>query len=253
MSGQYVIRFTLGVCFSTMFAIASAQTIGAEEAATEPETQENAEAEATPEEPNPDEIADLLNSRQQLQQTFTLERTINGEVVDSAKRTVTFSPGDPYQATEANPEDIREALKSRFDGELLTRNEAFEEAKIDFIIADVNRDGAMHADEFAVLAASWADNDTRNAEAPTEEIARQRHYDDFLAEISSEDIQLKRDKLAKQKFAFMAGAAEAISREDYIREYLLDFDTMDENNDGILKQDELRRFRAVTRGETIQE
>lgn len=251
MAGQCVLRLILGVCFSTAYAIASAQTVSTEEASTEPAAQENTEVKAASE-PDPDESADLLNSRQQLQQTFTLQRTINGEVVDRAKRTVTFTRDDPYQETEANPENVTEVLKLRFDGELLTRNEAFEEAKIDFIIADVNRDGAMHADEFAVLTASWVDNDTRNAEAPTEEIARQRHYDHFLAEISSDDIQLKRDTMAKQKFAFMAGASETISREDYIREYLLDFDTMDENNDGILKQEELRRFRAVTRGETIQ-
>ncbi len=56
---------------------------------------------------------------------------------------------------------------------------------------------------------------------------------------------------AKQKFAFMAGAAQTLSLEDYIREYLLDFDAMDVNDDMILTGEELMRFRALNRGETL--
>ncbi len=56
---------------------------------------QDAEDDASPpqeEELNEDETADLLNSRQQLQQTFTLKRTINGELVETKKKTVTLSP-----------------------------------------------------------------------------------------------------------------------------------------------------------------
>jgi len=201
--------------------------------------------------PDPDNVADLLNARQQLQQSITLKRTINGEVVESEKRTVTFSRDAPRRATEADRESLREVLKSQFDGEVLTRNEAFEEAKIDFIIADTDRSGAVDAEEFASLVATWADDDARAAPAPTDDIARQRRYDDFLTDISQGDAELARDVMAKRKFAFMAGASQTLSREDYIREYLLDFDAMDANNDARLEDEELRRFRAVSRGEDV--
>lgn len=261
MNGTYAFHIMLGVCVSAFCAAAYAQppeddapvveTAAQEAPETGPET--SPETSNQPATPNPDESADLLNSRQQLQQNFTLERTINGEVVESEKRTVTFSRGDPYRATEADRESITDVLRSEFDGKLLTRNEAFEEAKIDFIIADTDRNGAVDADEFAALVASWADNDARDAEAPTEDIARQRRYDAFLSQIGADDVdvELKRDHMAKQKFSFMTGAAQTLSREDYIREYLLDFDTMDTDDDGQLKGDELRRFRAVSRGERV--
>ncbi len=199
---------------------------------------------------NPDEMADMLNSQQQLRQTFTLKRTINGEIVESEKRTVTFSRDTPYRETEAG-ETTLEALKSAFDGELLTRTEAFEEAKLDFAIADIDRNGRMTIDEFADLVDTWRENEARMADAPTKNIARQRHYEAFLAEINPDAAEMQNEAYARQKFMFMAGAAETVSREDYIREYLLDFDAMDENQDALLRGDELMRFRALNRGETL--
>lgn len=197
---------------------------------------------------NPDEMADLLNSRQQLKQTYTLKRTINGEVVESKKRTVTFSRNSPYRETEAGVTTV-EALKAAFDGELLTRIEAFEEAKVDFTVADVDRNEIMTQEEFVRLVNTWRQDDARTADAPTEEIARQRQYDAFLFEISPQAAESQSDQYAREKFAFMAGAAETVSRADYIREYLLDFDTMDVNKDTLLRSDELMRFRALNRGE----
>ena len=254
MDGKPAFRIALAVGLSTLCAVVHAQQ-PAEGISPEPENvdAENAPTGEATETPDPDSSADLLNSRQQLQQSFTLKRTINGEVVESEKRTVTFERGEPYRETEADTESITDALRSEFDGKLLTRNEAFEEAKIDFIIADTDRNGAVDAEEFAVLVASWSDNDARNAEAPNDDIARQRRYDDFLSEISGDDAELERDIMAKRKFSFMAGAAQTLSREDYIREYLLDFDTMDTDNDGQLKDEELRRFRATSRGEQLAE
>lgn len=254
MDGKSAFRIALGVALSALCAVSYAQQ-PAESVAPEPEIAdaEDEQVEQAGETPDPDSSADLLNSRQQLQQSFTLKRTINGEVVESEKRTVTFERGEPYRETEADTESITDVLRSEFDGKLLTRNEAFEEAKIDFIIADTDRNGAVDADEFAVLVASWADNNARDAEAPNDDIARQRRYDDFLSEISSGDAELERDVMAKRKFSFMAGAAQTLSREDYIREYLLDFDTMDTDNDGQLKGDELIRFRAMSRGEQLSE
>jgi hypothetical protein len=199
---------------------------------------------------NPDESADLLNSRQQLQQTFTLRRTINGEVVETEQRTVIFDPNRPYRETEASQTTV-ERLKAAFDGEVLTRIEALEEAKIDFTIADINRDNAMDVTEFSELVASWRETDMRTVDAPNEKIARQREYDAFLAEISPETAKLQQDTNAKEKFLFLTGGAEQVTRKDYIREYLLDFDSMDEDNDTILQGNELLRFRALSRGETL--
>lgn len=200
---------------------------------------------------NPDEMADDLNSSQQLKQTFTLRRTIDGKVVETEKRTVIFGRDTPYRETEAGMSTV-ERLKAAFDGEALTRTEAFEEAKLDFIIADVNRDGKLTPEEFSGLVDSWRKNETRQASAPSQDIARQRQYDAFIEEIDPAAAEQKTESYAKQKFAFMAGAAATISLQDYIREYLLDFDSMDADDDMVLTSDELMRFRALNRGETLE-
>ena len=197
-----------------------------------------------------DEMADDLNSRQQLQQTFTLKRSINGEVVATEERTVTYSRDIPYRETEAGRTTI-ERLKSVFDGEALTRTEAFEEAKLDFVIADMDRDELITATEFAGLVESWRKNAARRATSPSEEIARQRQYDAFLNEIAPEATEKRSETYALEKFAFMAGAAQTMNLQDYIREYLLDFDSMDTDKDAVLNGEELMRFRAINRGEAL--
>lgn len=95
-------------------------------------------------------------------------------------------------------------------------------------------------------------NDERQAAAPTDEIARQRKYDAFLEEIDPDTAEMQTKAYALEKFAFMAGAAETLSLQDFIREQLLDFDSMDANKDTILAGDELMRYRALNRGETIE-
>ena len=207
--------------------------------------------EAEPAELNPDEMADSLNSTQQLKQSFTLKRTIDGEVVETETRTVTYSRDTPYRETEAGRTTV-ERLKAAFDGEALTRTEAFQEAKLDFVIADTDRNDKITAQEFAILVESWRNDDVRQADAPNKEIARQRQYDAFLDEINPDAAEIQNEAYAKEKFAFMAGAADAMTLQDYIREYLLDFDSMDENQDTVLTGDELMRFRALNRGETLK-
>ncbi len=200
--------------------------------------------------PSADDMADQLNSQQQLKQTFTLKRTVNGKVVETKKKTVTLSPGDPYRPTEAGETTLQQ-VRSAFDNEVLSRVEAFEEAKIDFTIADVDRDGRMTAEEFANLVNSWRQTGARDTEAPSEEIAREREYQALLAAIDPDAAATENESNAKAKFAFISGAQETIAREDYIREYLLDFDTMDINDDTFLDGEELTRFRAVNRGEKV--
>lgn len=201
---------------------------------------------------NPDDMADMLNSRQELQQTFTLTRTIDDKVVETTQRTVTYDRDVPYRETEAGRTTL-ERLLAAFDGEALTRKEAFEEARLDFVIADQDRSGAINADEFASLVDSWREKQERQADAPTETIARQRQYDAFLGELDPAAARQQTEAYARRKFAFMAGAAEAISLQDYLREYLLDFDSMDTDKDQVLTGEELMKFRALNRGETLAE
>ena len=204
-----------------------------------------------PDDSSADNMADLLNSQQQLQQTFTFRRTINGEVVETDQRTVIYDRNSPSRPTEAGISTL-ERLTSRFDAEVLTRTEAFDEAKLDFTIADTNQDDMMSIDEFSALVASWRDVDTRNVvDAPTPVNKRQQQYDAFIAEISPETAKMKADKFANEKFLFLTGGMDSVARKDYIREYLLDFDAMDSNKDTILRGNELQKFRALNRGEEI--
>lgn len=205
---------------------------------------------AIPAGPNPDEMADQLNAQQQLKQSFTVTRTINGQVVESEKRTVTYSRGQPYRETEAGQSAI-EALKAAFDREVLTRTEAFEEAKLDFTQGDKNNDGALSEAEFVTLAGEWRASEARQVAASDEESARQRQYRAFIEGLDPMATQEELAARAKEKFMFMAGAAGALSREDYIREYLLDFDSMDRDRDMLLRSNELMEFRAANRGESV--
>lgn len=226
-------------------ALAASQAVLAQEPGDENAPPNPDEAQAENSEPNPDEAASFLNSRQQLQQTFTLKRTINGEVVEEKTETVTLSPGAPYRPTEAG-ETTLQKMREAFDREVLTRVEAFEEAKLDFTVADVNRDNQMSAEEFAGLVETWRNMEERAEPVLTEEEERQRAFE---ALFQTEEQTERRQQAALQKFAFMSGAAPTIGRADYIREYLLDFDAMDTDDDTILRAEELQDFRAALRGE----
>ncbi len=206
-----------------------------EDAAGASQTEASGDDGAQEEDVNEDEMADVLNSMQQLQQTFTLKRTIDGEVTQTEKRTITYTDDAPIRASEAGLSP-REQMMARFDNEVLTRTEAFEEAKLDFVVADVNRDGLMDADEFAGLVASWREKgdlaDGSGADAPGD---------------GAKDAEAA----ARLKFAFMAGASSVLTQKDYIREYLVDFDAMDANGDQFLKSEELADFRAANRGDMM--
>lgn len=201
---------------------------------------------------NPDEMAAYLNSQQQLKQTFTVTRTINGEVVETEQRTVVYTSDDPLRPSEAGT-TAKEALRVAFDREVLTRNEAFEEAKLDFAVADRNRDNAVTADEFIALVAAWREDSAREPMPADIEGARERQYRAFIEELDPEAAKAEMETNARAKFGFMAGAAGTLSRKDYIREYLLDFDSMDKDGDMILRGDELMQFRALNRGEKLEQ
>jgi hypothetical protein len=239
-----------GISAAFVFAAAQAQDPETAPATGEALGEATAETFAPIAGPNPDEMADQLNAQQQIQQSFTVTRTINGEVVETEKRTVTYDRNNPYRETEAG-QSAMEALKAAFDREVLTRTEAFEEAKLDFTAGDKDRDGVLSEGEFIELASEWRVDATREAAPGDPETARERQYRAFLDELNPEASKEELAARAKQKFLFMAGAAGALSREDYVREYLLDFDSMDRNRDMLLKANELMEFRAANRGEAI--
>jgi hypothetical protein len=199
---------------------------------------------------DPDNMADQLNARQQVRQSFTFTRTVNGEVVETKQEEIAYSRSDPVRSTEAKASAF-DALKAKFDREVLSRTEAFEEAKLDFVVADADHDGKMTEAEFQRLVRTWRnERDDASGDAQT---ARERQYRAFLDELEGTEAggESAGEAKARQKFAFMAGAAQTVGREDFIREYLVDFDAMDANGDMILRGDELLKFRALNRGDNL--
>lgn len=190
-----------------------------------------------------DEMADLLNSRQQIQQTWTFTRTINGEKLDEERRTITFDRNDPVRQSEARRSAF-DAASAAFARKVLTRTEAFEEAKLDFASADADRDGGLTADEFVTLVIRWRDNNNRS---PLD--TREQRYVDFVTDLDPEAEETRLVEQARAKFALMAGAAPRLSQQEYIREYLLEFDAFDVGGKGFLKGDEVLRFRAANAGD----
>ncbi len=222
------------------------------EAPAEPvtETVPDTETTATQSDSDADNMASQLNARQQIKQTFTVTRTINGEVVETDQRTVTYSRGDPTRPSEAGSSVVEELLTA-FNNEVLTRAEAFEEAKLDFVVADLDRDNLMSEQEFIGLVDTWRTNAARKAATTREQTARDRQYRAFIEELNPNMAAQESAVRASRKFAFMAGASPAMARDDYIREYLLDFDSMDSDGDGILRGEQLMEFRALNKGETL--
>jgi hypothetical protein len=195
---------------------------------------------------DPDNMADSLNSRQQIRQSFTFTRTKNGEVIETKQETVTYSRSDPVLTTEAQLSPF-DALKQRFDNEVLTRTEALEEARLDFVIADLDRDGRLTESEFLRLVATWRD---RSGDGDAAESARERQYRSFIEQLENETPVSDADA-ARTRYLTLAGSAPSISREDYVRDYLVDFDAMDADGDMMLRGDELIRFRALNRGREL--
>jgi hypothetical protein len=220
----------------TGFASASAQ-----ETAPAPEAPA---AEASPAESavNPDEMADFLNSQQQIRQGVTLTRSVDGQVVETKTETITYSPDDPLRGSEAGLSPL-EALQAEFDSEALTRKEAYEEAKLDFVVADLNRDDKMDESEFVFLVNGWQ-------EATVSGSGRGRFVDP-TPHADEASAKAEHESQARAKFAFLAGGAPTVSRKDYMREVLIDFDALDKNDDGILNGEELLYFRVANRGESI--
>ncbi|MEL6361370.1 MAG: hypothetical protein AAFR21_09800 [Pseudomonadota bacterium] len=223
----------------------ASESQSASDESAETETEANDDTENDVDEDN---MADALNSSQQLEQSFILKRTIDGKVVETTTKTVTYTDRDPLRDTEAG-QSVLEELRRDFDSALLTRREAFEEAKLDFALGDLDRDGKMTSTEFVGLVKTWRENDERAADATSPELRRKQRYVQFISGLNPDKSASSSEEKAMAKFGFMAGMSTSLSQKDYIREYLLDFDTMDEDNNALLEGDELMLFRAANRGE----
>ncbi len=224
----------------SLLVLSGAAQALAQEAA--PADQPAISEEAAPAPVNEDEMADLLNSQQQIRQGVTLTRSIDGTVVETRSETITYSPDDPLRGTEAALSPI-ERLKAEFASDALTRKEAFEEAKLDFVIADLNRDGKMDESEFVFLVNGWQD-------ATVSGLGRGRFVDP-TPHADEAAAKAEHESQARAKFSFIAGGSATVSRKDYMREVLIDFDALDKNNDSVLTGDELLNFRVANRGESI--
>ena len=244
--------------FALPLTLAALAPALAQEAASPDETApaEAAAVEAAPSEPAPvavaaepetatmseDEMANYLNSQPRITQGVTLTLTVDGEVVETAKKTITYARNDPVLATESGTTAM-EQLKAEFDTAAMTRKEAYEEARLDFVVADLDRDGRMTADEFAFLVKGWSDATVAGG-------GRSR-FVDLESHAADADHDALHDEQARKKFGFMAGGGAEISRKDYVREVLIEFDALDLNDDGLLKDEELLHFRAANRGEPL--
>ena len=224
----------------SLFALSSAVTASAQESAPAAPSAPAEHSAAPP--VNEDEMADLLNSQQQIRQGVTLTRSIDGTVVETRTETLTYSPDDPLRGSEAAMSPL-ERLKAEFASDALTRKEAFEEAKLDFVIADLNRDGKMDESEFVFLVNGWQDA-TVTGSGRGRFVDPTPHADEAVAKAEHESQ-------ARAKFSFIAGGSATVSRKDYMREVLIDFDALDKNGDGVLTGDELLNFRIANRGESI--
>lgn len=226
------------------FGAASAQEAG--DATAPAET--TAAGEPAPEEPaiDADNMADLLNSQQQIKQDVTLTRSVDGKVIETRTQTVVYSKDDPLRATEAGLSPL-DKLKAEFDSEALTRKEAIEEAKSDFVIADLNRDNEMSADEFVFLVKGW-----ENAEITG---SGQGRFVDPFFHVDEAEAAVEHEAQARDKFNAMAGVTEgvavSINRKMFQRSVLDEFEAHDLDKNEILQGDELLNFRAAVRGEAI--
>jgi len=191
---------------------------------------------------NEDEMADFLNSQQQIKQDVTLTRTIDGKVIETKKQTIIYSPGDPLRDSEAGLSPI-EQLKAEFDSQVLTRKEALEEARLDFVIADLDRDNTMNAAEFVYLVKGWQDAQISGS-------GHGRFIDPYF-HVDQEAADAEHAEQARTKFAEMAGDSAMLNKKAFTRNVIGQFEQYDLDKDDLLRGDELLNFRAAVRGETI--
>lgn len=191
---------------------------------------------------NEDEMADLLNSRQQIKQDVTLTKSVDGKVIETKTQTITYSKDDPLRDSEAGLSPI-ERLKAEFDSQSLTRKEALDEARLDFVVGDLDRNEDLTADEFVFLVKGWQDAEVSGS-------GRGRFVDPFF-HVDQASADAEHAAQARAKFALMAGEAATINKKRFTRRIVEEFEAHDLDKDELLTGDELLNFRAAVRGEPV--
>jgi hypothetical protein len=191
---------------------------------------------------NEDEMADYLNSQQQIKQDVTLTRTVDGKVIETKKETIVYSPNDPLRDSEAGLSPV-EQLKAEFDSQALTRKEALEEARLDFVVADLDRDNAMNAAEFVYLVKGWQDAEISGS-------GHGRFVDPYF-HVDQAAADAEHAEQARARFAAMAGENPTLNKKAFTRRVIEQFEQYDLDKDDLLRGDELLNFRAAVRGETV--
>lgn len=179
-----------------------------------PAQDDRAEEKAAEEPADSDNVAASLNAAQRLKQSYTLTRTVDGEVVERESREIAVDDDAPTRPTEAGVSAL-ERLKADFDGETLTRREAVDAARLDFALADKNRDGVMSADEFDGLAAIWR---TRDAIA---------------------------DASGRAPAATPVEPFPTLASQDFLARLMAAFDDSDSDGDGVLRGEQLTSYGAA--------
>lgn len=236
MTSPFVRLFAVSAALALTPLAALAQEIAAEPAPPLPVSAGDEPA------VNEDEIADYLNSQQQIKQDVTLTRSLNGEVVETRTETVIYSKDDPLKNTEAGVTPL-ERLKAEFDSQALTRKEALDEAKLDFVVADLDRDDRMTSDEFLFLVKGWEDAEITGA-------GRGRFVDPYY-HVDAEAAKIEHADQARAKFIAMAATDAAITRRTFTNRILADFDIADIDDNELLQGEELLNFRTMVRGEIL--
>jgi Ca2+-binding EF-hand superfamily protein len=225
------------------FAQEAAKTVAPAQAAAAPAPNSAAE-------PSEDEMADLLNSRQQLKQDVTLQRSVDGKVIETRKETVIYDHTDPLRSSESAVAPL-DRLRAAFDQEALTRREALREAELDFALADKDRNGWLTEAEFGDLVHAWREGDVQSAAlGKSNRAIRFVDFHDGLAEEAADNLAVEE---ARQKYAAMVAGRGALTKREFMREVSAAFDKFDADQNGLLRETELIAFRASARGEVDHE
>ncbi len=195
--------------------------------------QETPPAPPTSEDTEKDNIADDLNARRRVNPTATVKRVINGEIVETKKVPV---PDEAYpnQPTEAGM-TASEVVRLRIDRETLTRTEAAEEARLDFDVADQNNDSNMSLPELEALFAVRPIDPNYAMFFKNGDVRKDEQDPQLTGETAT--------RLA-DRFFLMQGTDEKLGETVYVRHVINEFDVVDHDGDGVLKGEELNRFRA---------
>lgn len=191
---------------------------------------------------NEDEMADFLNSQQQIKQDVTLTRTIDGKIVETKKETIVYSKDDPLRGSEAARSPI-ENLLAAFSSQAITKKEALDEANLDFVIADQNRDNKVSIEEFAFLVKGWEDAEIAGSGSG-------RFVDPYF-HVDRETAAAEHAEQARAKFMAMSGDGAPLGKKAFTRRIAEEFEEHDADKDGLLRAEELLNFRASVRGEPI--